>query len=239
MTDESDSSTTQASGARIPVGVWWVLNLVMLISIAGWIALDGRALGRLERWPLGVDARLRLFGGMAVAFSFAGIAVGLINGPPSYRSLKAWFALTALLSAWCALYAAWPSLYWFGQAARVQANVPAYIQLALELRNHWPERDGQSSQLGDYRVYHAGDAQTLLPMGPVPVPGAAPVAAVERTSKGPIRFQMAGAETGAWVEWHPTGTEPASFVGGLENRYQLERQVQLRPEWYLVRYRED
>jgi hypothetical protein len=67
--------------------------------------------------------------------------------------------------------------------------------------------------------------------------GVAPFSAIERSEAGGLRFELAGPEGGAWVEWHPAGERPASFVGGLETRYELARSADLGEGWFVARYR--
>ena len=52
-----------------------------------------------------------------------------------------------------------------------------------------------------------------------------------------MRFELAGAETGAWLEWRGDGSEPRSFVGGLDTKYVVVQAARLSAEWFLVRYR--
>jgi hypothetical protein len=60
---------------------------------------------------------------------------------------------------------------------------------------------------------------------------------VERDRKGALRFELVGDDPGTWLEWHPPGSAPSSFTGGLENSYALERNTALGKNWYLARYK--
>jgi hypothetical protein len=233
----NDSHRQRYSLQRLP-GLWWVLNLVLLAAVSGWIFGDGRSLGVIESLPAGAGILAATILGLILA-SLSGIFVGLFKGPSWRRSVKAWLTFTALVSAWCALYASWPALYWLGQTVRVRADIAAYDKPVQELRENWPGKDGESPTLGPFLGYPVGKPKTLLLIGVAHVPGAdAPVTAVERSELGALRLQLAGAESGAWLEWHPPGSAPDSFVGGLQTRYTLLRQTELQRGWYLVRYRE-
>jgi hypothetical protein len=221
---------------RHRLGLIWAINLGILVLICGWILSDGRSQETIKAWP---KNSFKVVGVLAIGLAYGsllGIFLGLFSGPRRHRSLKAWLAFTALLSAWCALYVSWHSLYNFGQTVRVWWDVPAYEAVVTELREHWPGKDGESPTLGHFLAYPLENPRTLLLIGVAQVPGAAPITAIERSDKGALRFQLAGAETGVWLEWHPEDSEPETFVGGLENHNELVRQTRLRPHWYLVRY---
>ncbi len=64
------------------------------------------------------------------------------------------------------------------------------------------------------------------------------VAAVERSPDGGFCFQLTGTESGGWLEWHPPGGRPDSFVGGLVTTYNLRRSSSLGNGWFLVQYAE-
>ena len=61
-------------------------------------------------------------------------------------------------------------------------------------------------------------------------------AAIERSPEGALRFDLAGNDDDAWLEWHPPGSAPASFTGGLDTGYSLQRATQLGGGWFLVTY---
>jgi hypothetical protein len=216
---------------------FWVVNLALLLTVSGWVFNDGRSLEKLSSLPSDGGLPAAVVVGL-ILVSLVGILVGLFRGPTWRRSLKAWLAFTALVSAWCGLCVSWQSLYFFGQSVRLRAELPQYQALVQELRDQWPGKDGESPQLGHFLAYPLAEPRTLLLVGIAQVPGAAPLAAVERSEKGALRFQLAGEETGAWLEWHPPASAPDSFVGGLQNHYTLLRQRPLQPGWYLTHYRE-
>ncbi len=65
----------------------------------------------------------------------------------------------------------------------------------------------------------------------------AAISVVERGSAGQLRFQLAGVEQGDWIEWHPAGSQPASFVGGICDIFEMSRSDELGNVWYMVKYR--
>ena len=131
----------------------------------------------------------------------------------------------------------WQRLYWFGQTVRLRGDTDAYETVATELRENWPRSDGKTSVLGDFRAYPLSHPRMLLLGGAFLAEGArVPFVAVLRSEQGALRFQLAGPETGAWLEWHPPGSVPASFRSGLDTPYELLRMSELQPGWYLTHY---
>ncbi len=63
------------------------------------------------------------------------------------------------------------------------------------------------------------------------------VSAVELADDGALGFELSGDESGTWLEWHPVGSTPQAFTGGLESEYDFGRAAPLGRGWYLVRYR--
>jgi hypothetical protein len=74
-------------------------------------------------------------------------------------------------------------------------------------------------------------------MLPEPSESGTSFSVVERGKSGCLRFQLAGREQFAWLEWHPAGRLPSSFVGGLLDPHELDRFRALADGWYVVRYK--
>jgi hypothetical protein len=62
------------------------------------------------------------------------------------------------------------------------------------------------------------------------------VSAIERADDGSLGFEIRGEQPGTWLEWHPPGSQPATFVGGLDDDHDLNRVSPLGDGWYQVRY---
>jgi hypothetical protein len=98
-------------------------------------------------------------------------------------------------------------------------------------------KDGETSALGAFLAYPLESPKTLLLLTEANVPGTdVAFTAVERSDDGALRFQLSRNETGTWLEWHPSHDAPRDFVGGLLQRFELDRFTQLGENWYLVRY---
>ena len=217
----------------------WAAGLLPLVGISVCILFLGRSLRALQSFP-SVDGFTEVLLCISVVFAMfglLGILVNLFVGPPWHRTLKVWLAYLALVSAWCGLAVSWDSLYWYGQTQRIRTQICAYEPVARLLRTNWPEEDGSHALLNSYRVYAQGDSHTLMPPAAVTPPGArVPYVSIVRSDRRALRFQLAGSETGAWLEWHPQESSPESFESGVYSHRELIRQRELIPDWYLVRY---
>jgi hypothetical protein len=130
-------------------------------------------------------------------------------------------------------------LTWWGKQQRLRACLDDFESARSELCNRWPDRDGTLSTIGTFMAYPVGRPTVLILLisPPMPRSGIA-FSAIERGASGALRFQLKGTEQGAWVEWHPRGQQPASFVGGLMDRHEIERVRRLGGNWYVVGYSE-
>jgi hypothetical protein len=116
--------------------------------------------------------------------------------------------------------------------------LPAAQTLVESLRLQWPKVESDLPALGPFLAYPLSAPTALLPLRNVTFPkNALRFSAVERSGDEAMRFELAGAETGAWLEWRGDGREPRAFVGGLDTKYELTKVAPLAPDWFLVRYR--
>jgi hypothetical protein len=120
----------------------------------------------------------------------------------------------------------------------MKAVMPAANELVAELKSDWPSVDSALPNIGPFLAYPLNGPTALLPLGEAKFPKSrARFSAVERTGDSVMRFELAGSEAGAWLEWRRDGSEPVSFVGGLNTDYRMMQAARLGPEWFLVRYR--
>jgi hypothetical protein len=242
----------------------WALNLLLFAGACGWIAADGQFMEPVESKiqstsvsptqtgvfdvtvltatsyspmssrRMGASQALGLGAICTLLLMFA----GLFLGARQHRRLRTWLALTAILAAWLGLCVGWPELAWAGKQWRARRAISQFDPVAASLRKHWPIADDATPELGPFSAYPNGAPTIVMPLlAPSGRGNHAPFSAVERSSKGALRFELLGNDAGAWLEWHPAGSTPASFVGGLETEYQLLRQSELGNGWHLTRYR--
>ena len=132
----------------------------------------------------------------------------------------------------------WPAVCWIGQQHRVGRLVSAAESTVSGLKSNWPTMDGELPEVGPFLAYPSSAPTALLPLSEAAFPNTrVPFSAVERTGDEAMRFELAGSEVGAWLEWRADASEPQSFVGGLETHYDVERFAGIAPHWFLVRYR--
>jgi hypothetical protein len=134
------------------------------------------------------------------------------------------------------LAVSWQSLAAAGQQWRLGRQLDSFASLANHLQTEWPKSDSHLAGLGAFNAYPIGRPRTLLVIAAEQLADSSPIAAVERSDAGALRFELAGDEAGAWLEWHPPGSQPASFTGGLEDERQLIDAAALNDGWYLTHY---
>ena len=228
----------------------WAAQVALLLGAAAWIAVDGQFMRPAEQLPATAAGQakgpqtLPMSTGRLVALWVVGLAavttlalvfVGLFFGAPRHRRITSWLAIVALTAAWLGLLTSWPDLQWAGQRWRLQRHVATVAPLAGDLRRQWPTADGSHELLGPFSAYPAGSPRMLMPLTRRAAT-TLDVAAVERAPQGGVRLQLVGREAGAWLEWHPAGERPASFTGGLDTPYRLERAADLGDGWFAARY---
>src|SRR5262245_40857570 len=185
--------------------------------------LKVRAISVLERgtsanaytWYVG-RVLLLTIAGIAAVVSAIGIFLGLFVGAHSHRRVRSWFAFTLLVAAWLTLLGSWRELAWHGQTFRMQHRLAAFETIAESLRSDWPTIDGERPHMGPFMAYPIGSPTMLMMLTkPDVLETKTSFASVEHDDDGTLRFELIGDEPDAWLEWHPPGSLPKSFVGGL------------------------
>jgi hypothetical protein len=235
---------------------YWLVNVAVIGAIAAWVFSDGRfteavysaranaqSLARLEIPTASrereIVVRVRALDCLIVlaVFSTLGITAGLFVGARAHRRLRSWLAFTVLVAIWLTVWQTWPELSWQGQAFRLRRQLGDFQNIAGQLRNDWPARDDGRSYLGPFMAYPISDPSVLLMLTQPELPTSdLSFATIQRSASGALRFQLTGNEAGAWLEWHPAGELPSSFVSGLEEQRRLRRFAKLADSWFLVRY---
>lgn len=238
--------------------VWlaWIVNAALLVSAFAWIYSSGASHDIVERLRyrlgvadlhstlvvrdasrLGKGATIGTVGVVLAVVTFAAIAGSLFIGGRRFQTVRMWLVLTALVGGWLGLIVGWPSVYWRGQQARAEVVIPGAEKLAQELNANWPHDDGELPGVGAFQAYPFGEPTMLMTLGGAKFPGTSTaISSIERPKDGILRFELAGGDDGAWLEWRRDDSEPTSFKGGLETNYELTRSARLAPQWFLVRY---
>ncbi|WDI40767.1 hypothetical protein [Bremerella sp. P1] len=235
----------------------WLVNAGVLLLLAGWIVWDARfsstwdhlgfQVGWLEdgsdldefanslaaQWKIVALGLMVVVGGVSLGM----LTLGMTMGSRGHRTLASWMVVLSLGCGWLGLINGWDELIWTGKRIRIDAHVAAFQPIAHSLKQDWPSIDGESESLGPFMAYPSGKPKTLLLLTTPPMAKSGPTfSSIERSDAGGIRFQLSGNERGVWLEWHPSGNQPESFVGGLLEPHHLRRSVSLGDGWFLARY---
>lgn len=242
--------------ANVIVGACWATNIGLLVAAFDWIYFFGESRETIERlkqavsiaWstPNAIRGPSRLHMGVAVFLISIPVALGaciamfgsLFVGRSRFRTTRMWLVFTTIVCGWLGLVVSWQTVYWFGQQQRLKPALPAADAMVRELRNGWPTADAALPDIGPFLAYPVKAPTALLPLSDAMFPKTGlRFSAVERTGDDVLRFELTGAELGAWLEWRGDGSEPRSFVGGLDSEYVVVQSARLSAEWFLVRYR--
>jgi hypothetical protein len=257
-------TTRRWLSASLGFSLLWSLNVLLLIGSVIWIAIDPVVARHLayEQDQLALRSRVELIdlgqvkpqvdpvatdSAHARALSIiawlaagcvAAVGLALVFGPQRHRRLRSWIAFTTLAAVWLGLAVAWRDVAWAGQRYRLSREAASLEPIAAALRERWPLNDGSDVPgLGPFMAYPPGQAKMLMLLHQVRPEGSSnAISAIERSNAGGLRFELADGDAGAWLEWHPAGEKPASFLGGLEGAYELVRASDLGDGWFLARY---
>jgi hypothetical protein len=219
------------------------LNVLFLAAGAVWLWSFPASYKSVERLTLSTPGALSAASDWVIALCVVGAvwtllatAWGLLRGSHRQRSIAAYLVFTALIGGWLALAMGWETVYGWGQARRVLAELAAFEVTAKQIDADWPAEDGTLADFGPFMAYPKGEPTCLLMLGQAKPPGGSLlVSAVERSS-GAVRFELSGAERPAWVVWQADDAPATAFTSGLGGQYAVASQQRLAPHWRLVRY---
>lgn len=242
---------------RSALAAAWIGNVGLLIAGFAWVSLCGRSIETIEqvqslllvgeggaaaairnpsRIDRGATAAIRAL--IAAAVSMLAMFAGLLAGTKHFRNLRMWLAFTAVACGWLGLATIWPQVHWWGQRMRVGADFAPFAELVRSLHSDWPADDGEHPALGMFIAYPQGEQRTMLMLYNTSIAGSKQtISAIERTGPDVIRFELAGDERGAWLEWRADDSAPEPFTSVLSGAYAVQRAERLAPHWFLVRYR--
>ncbi|WP_146430628.1 hypothetical protein [Blastopirellula retiformator] len=226
-----------------------------LLVLGGWILLEadgGASWNALVAWrmadPAGemshagaaraspnacfLMAWLLSVGGLSLAIAWGTILVG----PRGYRNLRCWLATITLTGAWLGFFVNVQELVWSGYRYRLQTALPHCMTATGRLQADWPRRDGEREPWGPYMAYPIARPTMLMLMTTPEISPGIRASSIERSHAGGVRLELAGEEQGVWLEWHPPGELPDSFLGGLEDPHTLRRWSALGDGWFVVKY---
>ena len=236
---------------------WWlVLNLLLATAVVSWLFLDARFEASLDWWKFQSSetvTQLEYHAGdwwwlrfrnavLMTLVTVAGLGAvtmvfHLLLGSPVNRGIQAVMSLVTIVAVWLAIGTHWEDIAWQGKQFRLRYILSEFDAATQTLRSDWPDDDGELKGLGPFMAYPVGRPRTLL-MLTLPqmekFPGS--FASVEGEPGGPYRFELVANEEGDWLEWHPQGSYPKTFRGGLGELYRLQKSQPLQNGWHLARY---
>ena len=251
--------------SKINRNAFWLLQIGALLALALWATLDPVFELMVYRIKVGfqnpIDAirdALLYVGAVRVVLllSIFGVCIttllaktfvllqptGNLNSDSGRSiSLKAVLGIVTLFAAWCGLAVNYSSVAMQARGIRVGWEIEELEALAAPLRDNWPQVDGTMPGIGPFMAYPFGKPSTLILLEPPQIAdGKLTVSTIERARSGAIRLLLgsasSGTDYGEWVEWHPQGSHPDSFIGGLDDYHALRSSVFLGAGWFLVRY---
>ncbi len=227
---------------------------MMVVLLGVWIAIDPEMSGIKSDVRNSLNSSIVSFceqvGGldgvrlyaMFGLLGFATLSAGswfaiLVLGRMADRSIRSWMAMTGLIAMWLTCLGNWHEIGWLGKQRRAVRYVEIFEPVARALKLNWPSQGGVHAELGPFLAYPAGRPRSLLLMScPTMSSGFPSFDGVELTTNDGVAFQMKGTDGGDWLEWHPSQSQPASYVTGLHQKLKLHRSVAMKDGWYLVRY---
>jgi hypothetical protein len=237
--------------------IWFyvAMNAAIFVAIAAWIFSDARFGEAADRLRAHLSSQQGITGGsindprlaasvlrleiLLTVAVVSGLLIGAaaILGTPHHRRIPFWLGLIFVAAVWLTLWATWPKLMWSGQVFRLTSETAAFQSIAKSLNNNWPDVDGSRDHIGPFNAYPAGEPRVLQLLTERRLPsGSATFSLIERINHNSLGFGLTGRDPGAWLEWHPSGDLPHSYIGGLAQRHDLARYEALGDNWYLVRY---
>lgn len=234
---------------RLKMLVWWQLGLLCFTPV--WLLLDPVATEMIrsiessplddDRWvsfcAIGGSARVAVFSLLFVSLAwYTATVLFLVLLGRRRGDLRGILMSAAIIALWCGIISQHSSIAWQGKRIRVSQHVDHLAPIVTALQSQWPNSDGELSGIGPFLAYPPRDPAVLILLAPPDAALHTSFCAVERSAVGSLKFQLSGDDRGDWVEWHPEGQHPSSFVGGLRDRYKLIQSAHLHGHWFLVRY---
>ncbi|MFO0941502.1 MAG: hypothetical protein U0930_12135 [Pirellulales bacterium] len=253
LTNENTSypGSGRLARARMIDRVLWLVQLLVIASLFGWLTLDGY----LDRIQLGFRPTIlsnqipesistpRVAGLWTLCGIFAvtwwGALLSLSFGRWKSTGIKPLFLLTFTMASWLAILVNWSPIVEAGRQWRLQTELKGLRSFAAELDQHWTEivSDQAATRLPQFNAYPIESPTLLLFLGNHKVPGTQiEYCAIERSEPKVIRIELTGSNTDWWIEVRPDGTRPTQFIGGLNERFSQRKARQLDRQIYLVQY---
>lgn len=241
--------------ASLWIAAAWLIVITAQIIAVGWLFCDGHSRGCVLAWlherglnvalsssasiQYASPATLRMisWGVVLGSASWFVILTSLLASRHPFRGLKAWMAFMTLTCVALGIVNSWSSIYERGQQRRIGNALPALSVWMSDIARDWPASLSRQPELGPYLSYPTSSAHTVVLMTEPKIPETdLSMIAMEWSSEGTLRMQLAGAERDAWLEHRQDGQKPSTFVNGLGVTYRPTFSAEMERGWFVVRY---
>ncbi len=181
--------------------------------------------------------RLLLFAVLAIAAAASSLL--MVVQFMRRATIRRWLVVVFVISAWLSFWVSYGQLHQWAVLRRAEIALPRFKSTAISLSQHWPTENGTLPEAGVFYAYPDKHPNLLLLHGRRGYPVREDFGyQIERSEHGAIRFNLSGA-TDCQIEFHPNGSEAASYTTSLDSRMTLRQAIPLGGnQWYLVRYGE-
>lgn len=253
----SHRPSARANSSLLSASFFWVwaANLLVGAAVLAWLFFDPRFEASVSWWQFQFqldgsntirdmgDWRwlgARNLGVIVIAVTGLLSAVclfqGMVTSSQNYRTIHAWLMIATSIGFWTAVIVNWQDVTWLGKQHRIGVALTGFDAIVSDLQKRWPDQDGERKILGPFMAYPVDSPRTLILLTLPEFDHTTTSCCVVEGGGNVLRFELVGAESGDWIEWHPSDSVPADFFSGLGEVYQLERSQRLTEHWYLVRY---
>ncbi len=172
----------------------------------------------------------------SLIFSFVLYAAGILFAERSQRTLRNLFVLTTMIGLSMALFTNWKRISWEGRRHRMSARIESLQIVSDSLQKDWPTSDMNHDLLGPIMAYPQWNPSTLILLTPKPVDSRFRIAAIDRSNKGVMRFELSSGHEKIWLEHRSDIKLDDDFTNGIDQKLTRQYYISLSPIWYLVRY---
>lgn len=239
----------QASLSRRHIGRWvlrtcLVLQFVSLSTLAAInffderlesISLHSMLMGQVSSASKNYPILLPILA-YSLILSIGLFAVGVLFGKRPQRSLRNMLFLTSMIAFTLAVFTSWQRISWEGRRYRMIARIEAIQIVCDALQKDWPTNDMNHELLGPIMAYPQWNPSTLILLTPKPIDDRFRIAAIDRSKRDVLRFQLSSGYETIWLEHRIDSGLETEFTNGIDQNYTRQYYISLLPSWFLVRY---
>ncbi len=199
------------------------------------VSLSSMLLGRIDLATTNYRILLPLLA-YSMILSFGPFSAGLFFAERSQRNLKHLFVLTTMIAVTLALFTSWKRISWEGRRYRMSERIELLQIVCDALQKDWPTNDMNHELLGPIMVYPQWNPSTLILLTPKPIDDRFRIAAIDRSKREILRFELSSGYETIWLEHRFDSELDTEFTNGIDRNFTRQYYVSLSPSWFLVRY---